>query len=1599
VPDPRRSATTLPASPPTGERADSVALAREVEARYLRYLKTTFYFRDPVLRESFARALNAGRLTKGPYLEGTPVFKRGQRLREIFRDLMGLTPDEGFAAALQGDRHLYWHQQQAIQKVCEGRNVVVATGTGSGKTEAFLYPILIHLYKEFTAGVLDPGVRALILYPMNALANDQRDRLGRPRGGSEPPGIAAVLEERASPFGFTFGQYTGETPDNENDSYRNARHHMASRLSGELVLRSDMRKKPPHILLTNYSMLEYLLLRPKDSDLFDKGRGQTWTFLVLDEAHQYRGSKGIEMAMLLRRLKRRLREGGRTGRLRCIATSATLARGAADKKAVAQFACDLFGEEFLEDDVILSDAELIGEPGPRNLPPNAYGSIKEVLDRGEPVKGKGHLSEIERALSLNLPEGLVGNARILHILQNDGRATRLRCLIQGRATDVEEVADEVFSDLSERKERVEALSDLVDVLLRVNDPVSRAPLLSARYHLFLRSLEGAFVSYWPRKEVFLERHVSSSEGEGHESTAFEVALCREGGQHYLVGKLEGGKLQEAIRDPGDPHFSASFFRPIEGNEYEDDSEDNDTKGKKSIFWLCLRCSEMWRASGVVQGPKCRHDNSILVMQEDPPKDEDRADQLARCSSCGYNASGRDPVREVIHGTDGPNAVIATTLHQKLPVDRRKVLAFADSRQEAAFFAWYLQDSYKDILYRNLILKTARALAQYAPEGLSLRELATSLRDLFRQRNVLPSTTGQLELLREAWLALYREFLTEERRISLEGAGLLRWSIRWPDWISVPDVLLNPPWSLGEQDARNLLLVLMDFMRADEAVELHAHHGVSISWEDLSLQAQQRSVRVGVPRRNKYVRSWDGKTGSRATFLARILKKAGFEERQATTLAQEALSAVWEALSRMEEPIASEARLFVRAGDAKRLNPDWWRAHLVEPGSPIFRCDICGRLQTISIRATCPRFRCPGTLVTQLARAEDNPAYHYRVLYEEDLPASLRVEEHTAQIDKEKAREFQREFKERKIHVLSCSTTFELGVDLGDLDTIFLRNVPPEAFNYAQRVGRAGRRSGFAGFAVTYCRRSPHDLYHFNEPSRMLQGLVRPPALSMRNEKIISRHIAATALSRFFRDFPGKFESVEKFFEDLLAPVGVEKFKAYLREHRDELDQSLSDVVPAEMVNEVGLRNGSWIESIAGDDSRLFMAETEVSSDFRGVKKLETEAKARGKREDLQAAIWAQDRASTIAGEDTLTFLSRKAVIPKYGFPVDVVELDPQRTKGSGSREALEVSLQRDLAIAVAEFAPTSKVVANKKLWTSYGLKRVPEREWDRRLYKRCDRHHMFVSWGQDEAEPAVRCCDRMAGPKDGYIDPQFGFVTNRQKPEDPKARPTRVFTTRPYFDRPKGEDREKIDFRGVITLTKTSPGYMVVLCEGRRGRGFYICGACGAGFQNRKQPHMTPYGVECPGKLENVSLGHKFVTDVLRLQFTLAPHAEGHLDPVWFAHSLAYALVEGAAHVLEVPTTDLSATVAYSSPDQAVPPIVLYDNVPGGAGLVARLEEEGMLLECLRAAKNRVSGECGCGRSASCYGCLRSFRNQFAHRHLKRGAVADYLDKLLAAWP
>jgi len=521
----------------------------------LDYLETTFYFRDPELRESFRAALREGSLTSGPFLEATPAFVRTLSPNELVPELLNERPDPGFLRALQGDRRLYWHQEQAIRLAFGGRNVVVATGTGSGKTEAFLYSILLELYREHLGGTLGPGVRALILYPMNALAYDQRERLGA---------IARTLEDTGSPFRFTFGQYIGDTPEDENDDKRRGREKVEKQLSGELATRAEMRRQPPHILLTNYSMLEYLLLRPYDSPLFS-GSEDTWTFLVVDEVHQYRGSKGNEMAMLLRRLKKWLRRSGsgEAKPFRCIATSATLAGSEDDREAVAQFARDLFGEPFNPFSLVLGKTVPIDKRADRELPPESYPILVDCLSSGD-ARVTPEVANVAAMVGVPAEPGDSLHEVLPEVLLADRRAELLRLGITSGIRRAVEAAADVFPKLGQ-DEANKALAQLTQLLMRVNDPATGAPLLSARYHFFVRSLEGAFVRFHPAKSVHLSRPGMTSG-----SAAFEVALCRQCGQHYLVGTDEGGYLREAKRDPGDPDASATFYRPIEPGEEDDD---------------------------------------------------------------------------------------------------------------------------------------------------------------------------------------------------------------------------------------------------------------------------------------------------------------------------------------------------------------------------------------------------------------------------------------------------------------------------------------------------------------------------------------------------------------------------------------------------------------------------------------------------------------------------------------------------------------------------------------------------------------------------------------------------------------------------------------------------------------------------------------------------------------------------------------------------------------------------------------------------------------------------------------------------------------------
>lgn len=299
------------------------------------------------------------------------------------------------------------------------------------------------------------------------------------------------------------------------------------------------------------------------------------------------------------------------------------------------------------------------------------------------------------------------------------------------------------------------------------------------------------------------------------------------------------------------------------------------------------------------------------------------------------------------------------------------------------------------------------------------------------------------------------------------------------------------------------------------------------------------------------------------------------------------------------------------------------------------------------------------------------------------------------------------------------------------------------------------------------------------------------------------------------------------------------------------------------------------------------------------------------------------RMSTIAGEKALNFLSRKAVIPKYGFPVDVVDLDTRPRDGNPTG----VSLQRDLSQAIAEYAPGGKVVANKLEWTSCGVKVIAGKEWRVRHYNYGNARD-FTQWNEGDADVPSRARK--------YLVPEFGFVTPLfEKPKEPHGRTQRLYTTRPFFKGLRQDARPEVNVVRGVHVTKAVPGMLVILCEGRNKEGFYICRSCGAHMAKPKAGHKSPSGLKCIGTLERFSLGHELVTDVVLLQFL-------GLRDEWQAYSTAYALLLGAAETLDVPDTDLNVTITHGNNlDEAA--IVLYDNVPGGAGLVCSARTGGCL--------------------------------------------------------
>jgi DEAD/DEAH box helicase/Domain of unknown function (DUF1998)/Helicase conserved C-terminal domain len=1529
---------------------DPLAVAKTVSDTYTRYLGSLISPADPEIASALDKAINSagdGQLTRGPYLHVSAPYAAGRSARELIDEGVLSARFARFEPGIPLERPLYQHQEDAIRAASSGRNLVVATGTGSGKTESFLFPILDAIQREAVNDTISAGIRALVLYPMNALANDQLKRLRTLLAGTPE---------------ITFGRYTGETKNTRAEAVDDFRrqHPGEPILANELLSREEMRAKPPHILLTNYAMLEYLLLRPQDMDLFEiPGADPTWRFVVVDEAHVYDGATGAEVGFLLRRLRERVAVAGT---LQCIATSATVGD---DAGAAAKFASDLFGEAFGPSELLAAN-DVITATRVR-VPSDSWGAVPaDVLELGS-------TSVLDYSTRHAQEGGLGRESRVLDIKR----------LASSTPRTLPELASLVHDPATPR--------ELVNLIAAASSSaaVDGTPHLSAKYHLFARATEGAFTCLSASgPHVDLERHETCRECS---SAMFEFAACRSCGATYLLGSEKQTAVGRSFTPKtGDPSRLVWLALETQDSAELDEDEvafdDQPVDAPASSVTLCGGCATIQiGAHSTCSNPDC-HSPSLRIAER-------IVANIAGPRRCAHCGSARPRViRRFESGNDAAISVITTSLYEQLPADERaladelpgggrKLLVFSDSRQQAAYFAPYLEDSHGKLLQRRIVLDAAHR-AEFEGAPAHVPDVANEARRIAGDRSVFTRGSSPQERQRRAELWLQLELMSLDERNSLEGSGLLTWRLE-EGGLEVPAPFAAA--GLGSRSALDVLQVLARTLRLQGAVAPLPF----VDLREVAFEPRRGPIYVrgaGADAKRK-VLSWAPTRGRnrRSDYLDRVFRRMG-----STVDVPEFLGGLWRFVSAGDGFVAPWlAHTTVQGvGPVAQVDPSAIRAELIDTNTEMWRCGTCRRVSRYNVAGVCETFRCEGILASWSLPEDAQDPDHYRYLYRSPNVVPLSAFEHTAQWRSSRAAEIQQQFISGQVNVLSCSTTFELGVDVGELQSVVLRNMPPTVSNYVQRAGRAGRRVDSAALVLTYAQRRSHDLAMFSNPKEIIAGSVRPPVVPVSNERIAQRHIHSIALAAFFRSEAlsngRRYRSVEDFFGSAGADAGAGRLAQWLENPPSDVLLSVRSVMSG-TIGSGDVLFSTWPELLVALVQEVAEAYNEETG-YYVVAKDEAYAQHRGAMGDGLTRM-----LKTLQDRDLLGFLANRNVLPKYGFPVDTVEM---KTPYGAAASAGELELSRDLSQAIFEYAPGSTIVAGGHLWTSAGMGRRRDKELPPVYFRICADCGLYSESYEADDAPCGRCAAPPSGARRKYIEPRFGFVADGGK-ERPSDQPPRVSWR---GETRLAEDGMQIDSqsislpRAVVESDLLERAKMVRINVGASEMGFAICGFCGRGVQlpaEWPKTHTNPLTARaCTGSFGTFCLAHKYETDVVRIRFSTPWSGENSNST---SQSVLYAVLQAAALELQISRDNIDGvTDGYSANDSS---ITVIDTVPGGAGYARLIQSN---VERVLARARRLVSECECGEETSCYRCLRTYSNQRAHDELVRSAAAGFFDSLWA---
>lgn len=1558
-------------------RRNAIERSQYIERKYREYLNSTFHFGDETFQSLFEENLENEKIFKGPYLDINLPFKRGKSLNELI--------DEGVVCEsfkklsnTMFERPLYRHQQESIVHIGEGKSTVITTGTGSGKTESFLYPILNELLKEIEAGNTETGVRAIFLYPMNALVNDQIDRIR---------GLLCDCPE------ITYGFFTGDTKEKETRNSRQEYEDMIGSVipPNELISREDIRNNPPHLLFTNYSMLEYLLIRPKDSSIISPEYLKNWRFVVLDEAHTYRGTLGIEISLLMRRLVALAEK-----KPQFILTSATLGEQGKSENDIVKFTKKLTSVDFSNDDIIFS----------KRIPMDK--SILNYKIKGDDyVKIKQCIEDIDSVEKVAVTYGVKKHENIKSILYDllvkDQNVYKLYDILKNKSTLFSEALDSYNGQLNE--EQLIAMVDLINLSEK-----NGVNLFELKYHSFIRPLEGAYVSLTKMPSLALKK---SNIINGYK--AFEIGNCGFCDSPFIIGKIiKNGAdgldylLQNSEVDIYE-NYGDNLYKRVDyfliSNAVNEDEVDKEILEE---YVLCTKCGEIHINSNL-NSKKCRcgDDARRIIYRVNTAKDDGSSDSIKlfnninQCPCCGLKSMS-GIVRRLNLGKDEGTAVVGQMLFDAMSDDAniikksrklslkknskdgedkvedvKQFISFSDSRQQASFAAMFFDNTNTRILYKRIIWKVIEE-CNYA--DISMGSMISAIEKIIRENEL---NTNELSPIKNAWIAVLRDLLKVDGYYDGEGLGLYYFDINIDsvmDNIDEDDVEAEfGEYDVDKEDLKTIIKVVLDVFKRAPAI-LYPELSSQKELGYLEYRRFKNYVAFSLPPKSKEkgVRSF--LPVNKDNKVVRYIKKI-FKCDDET--AKEILDIIFNNLlveSSMDNKndavfIKHETKNYYQIPAEKYIIKNY-------KSSKFYKCSVCGRLTPYNVHNICVQDGCAGKLVEVDPDAilEHN---YYRNQYKTKRIEKIKIKEHTAQLSRSLARQYQTDFKEKKINILSSSTTFEMGVDIGDLDTVFMRNVPPTPANYVQRAGRAGRRLNSSAYILTYCGVSSHDYTYFSEPERMIRGIINPPNFDVVNKKIIERHMMAIYLGFFFRKYPMYFKSIDA----LAFENGIEVFKEYLAGHPVEINEYVDKVLPESIYD--NYRNFKWYDDVDGVDEKLeqFVGEMKsILKEFEDAKRLAVN------NEDYKEASYFDGQISLLKNTKMLDALSRYSVIPKYGFPVDSVELKIYE----GGKLNNIYNLSRDLKVAISEYAPDSEVVVDGKKYTSQYITLPKASEFTRHYFYECDKCRRVNRFLDKAGEKVCKHCGESLNSvfAEYYIEPLYGFKSGL-KEESSRMKPEKTYAGEVSYIG-GGEKDLEITMGNVIVATATRNDELLIVNKSD----FYMCPTCGYSekikgrniLPTTTKHHCNYRNFECEcEELNQTRIGHSFHTDVVRLTIPILTIGIG--EEYSKVLSFMYAFLEGISVALEIERNDIDGIIEQNV-DVGCYDILLYDNVPGGAGHVKRLMERTSIESSLNEALIKVSQSC-CDEETSCYKCLRNYYNQSFHNKLKRKYAKEVINLLL----